>query len=261
MAKIRVRDIELYYEISGQGEPLVFIHGLGSSSRDWEYQIEYFARDFKVIVFDLRGHGRSDKPKGPYTISLMAEDTAALIKEVAPGPVHLVGISLGGMIALQLGIDSPELIKSLIVVNAVSEVKVKTLKEKFELQLRLISLSLLGMRNLGKLLAARLFPNSSQQKIRDLFAGRWAENDPSAYRATLKAIIGWGVTEKLHKLNAPLLVIAAEHDYTPVSAKSLLVSRVKQAQLIVIRNSRHGTPVDQPEAFNLALSTFLVQSG
>ena len=259
MARIRVRDIDLYYEMSGQGESLIFIHGLGSSSRDWEYQVAYFAGSFKTLVFDLRGHGRSDKPAGPYSMQLLAQDTAALIKELKLEPVYLVGISLGGMVALQLALDSPELVKSLVLVNTVSEVPVRTLKERFELKLRLTVAALLGMRYLGKLLAKRLFPKSSQQSIRELFVERWAENDPASYRAALQAVIGWSVTDKLDKLDIPLLVVAAEYDYIPLSAKASIVDLVKNAELLVIKDSRHGTPVDQPEVFNRVLSDFLAR--
>ncbi|HIE06985.1 MAG TPA: alpha/beta fold hydrolase [Desulfarculaceae bacterium] len=245
--------------MSGQGEPLVFIHGLGSSSRDWECQVEFFAGSFKTLVFDLRGHGRSDKPAGPYSMQLLAQDTAALIKALKLEPVYLVGISLGGMVALQLALDSPELVKSLVLVNAVAEVPVKTLKERFELKLRLTVAALLGMRYLGKLLAKRLFPKSSQQSIRELFVERWAENDPASYRAALQAVIGWSVTDKLDKLDIPLLVVAAEYDYIPLSAKASIVDLVKNAELLVIKDSRHGTPVDQPEVFNRTLSDFLVR--
>jgi len=259
VARIRVGDIDLYYEMSGQGESLIFIHGLGSSSRDWEYQVAYFDDSFKTLVFDLRGHGRSDKPAGPYSMQLLAQDTAALIKELKLEPVYLVGISLGGMVALQLALDSPELVKSLVLVNTVSEVPVRTLKERFELKLRLTVAALLGMRYLGKLLAKRLFPKSSQQSIRELFVERWAENDPASYRAALQAVIGWSVTDKLDKLDIPLLVVAAEHDYIPLSAKASIVDLVKNAELLVIKDSRHGTPVDQPEVFNRALSDFLAR--
>ena len=259
MARIRVGDIDLYYEMSGQGESLIFIHGLGSSSRDWEYQVAYFADSFKTLVFDLRGHGRSDKPAGPYSMQLLAQDTAALIKELKLEPVYLVGISLGGMVALQLALDSPELVKSLVLVNTVSEVPVRTLKERFELKLRLTVAALLGMRYLGKLLAKRLFPQPSQQSIRELFVERWAENDPASYRAALHAVIGWSVTDKLDKLDIPLLVVAAEYDYIPLSTKALIVDLVKNAELLVIKDSRHGTPVDQPEVFNRALSDFLAR--
>ena len=78
MPKFRCNDIDLFYEITGKGEPIVFIHGLGSSGRDWEYQIDYFSDHYQVIVLDVRGHGNSDKPPGPYSIPLFARDLSLI---------------------------------------------------------------------------------------------------------------------------------------------------------------------------------------
>ena len=113
-----VNDIQLYYEITGQGQPLLFIHGLGSSTRDWEAQVSPFAANYQVITFDLRGHGRSDKPPGPYTLPLFTADTAGLLKALGLDAAHVVGISLGGGIAFQLALDYPELVKTLTIVNS-----------------------------------------------------------------------------------------------------------------------------------------------
>ena len=73
-------DLALYYEVNGDGPPLLLLHGLGSSSRDWEKQVEWFAKKYQVITPDLRGHGQSDKPPGPYSIRMFAEDMASLIR-------------------------------------------------------------------------------------------------------------------------------------------------------------------------------------
>jgi pimeloyl-ACP methyl ester carboxylesterase len=261
MTKLRGRDIDLYYEIIGQGDPIVFIHGLGSSTRDWEYQIEYFSKRYQIVIFDIRGHGKSDKPAGPYSIHLFARDTAELIKALDIVPSHVVGISLGGMIALQLAANEPELVRSLVVVNSGSEMVVRTMKERLAVLQRFIIVRLLGMRKMGEVLGDRLFPKQEQRELRRTFADRWAENDPRAYREALRAIIGWSLTEQLHRIECPTLVVAAEDDYTPMEAKMPLVNGIKQAELVVIENSRHGTPVDQPEEFNKVLSTFLERLG
>ena len=78
MPTIQINGIAEHYEIFGQGQPILFIHGLGSSSRDWEYQIDYFSKMYRVITIDVRGHGQSDKPPGPYSVPLFAADTAKL---------------------------------------------------------------------------------------------------------------------------------------------------------------------------------------
>ncbi len=255
--QICVNGINLYYEIIGKGSPILFIHGLGSSTRDWEYQIEYFSKNYKVIVFDLRGHGRSDKSAGPYSINLFAKDTAELINMLDIAPVHLVGISLGGMIALQLAINNPKLIKSLVVVNCSSEMVVRTMKDRLTVLQRFLIVRILGMRKMGELLGSRLFPDAHQQELRQKFVDRWSENDPQAYRKSMRAIIGWSVTDQLHRIECPALVITADDDYTPLEDKKTLVNKIMDAKLEIINNSRHGTPADQPEKFNKVLSNFL----
>ena len=105
MPTAELGDIRLYYEDFGEGEPLLFIHGLGSSTRDWENQVRYFSDRYRVVVPDLRGHGNSEKPPGPYSIPLFADDIAELITTLDLAPTHVVGLSLGGFVASQLAVE------------------------------------------------------------------------------------------------------------------------------------------------------------
>ena len=107
MSQVKVNDINLYYEKTGQGEPVLFIHGLGSSTGDWESQVKEFSKNYQVVALDLRGHGQSDKPAGPYSMSLFASDTVGFLKALGIKSAHIVGISLGGAVAFQLAIDTP----------------------------------------------------------------------------------------------------------------------------------------------------------
>lgn len=259
MPKLPANGIDLYYERTGEGQPILFIHGLGSSSRDWEMQIPFFSKQYQVVSFDLRGHGQSQKPPGPYSMSLFAKDTAELIKSLGIAPVHIVGISLGGMIAFQLAVDNPELIRCLVIVNAGPEVVVRTMKDRWNVFMRFATVRLLGMRTMGEVLSKRLFPKDEQADIRKLFVERWAENDPPAYSDTMRAIVGWSVTGQIHTIKLPTLVIAADEDYTHVSAKEAFVSRMPQAKLVVISDSRHATPVDSPVKFNEVVDSFLLK--
>lgn len=260
MPTLHVNGIDLYYETVGKGQPVLFIHGLGSSSRDWEMQVFDFSKQYQVITFDLRGHGQSEKPRGPYTMSLFAADTAELINSLGVAPIHVVGISLGGMIAFQLAVDHPELIKSLVIVNSGPEVVVRTMKDRWNVFMRFATVRLLGMRKMGEVLSKRLFPKDAQAEIQKLFVERWAENDARAYSDTLRAIVGWNVTDRIHKINLPTLVVAADGDYTPVSVKEAVVQKMPQAKLVVIQDSRHATPVDSPEKFNEVVISFLSES-
>lgn len=257
MAIMRVGEIQMHYEIIGQGEPVVFIHGLGSSARDWENQIGFFSKIYQVILFDVRGHGKSDKPPGPYSIPLFSRDLIALLEALQIGPVHIVGISMGGMIALQLAVDAPELVKSLVVVNSGPEMVVKTLKERIRIWQRFLIVRLLGMRKMGAVLSGRLFPKPEQGELRKIFVERWAENDPRAYRDAMSALVGWSVSEHLEKIACPVLVVAADEDYTPVEVKATYVKRLQRGELVVIADSRHATPVEQPDEFNKVVMAFL----
>jgi len=257
MAIMHVGEIQMYYEIIGHGEPVVFIHGLGSSARDWENQIGFFSKIYQVILFDVRGHGKSDKPPGPYSIPLFSRDLIALLEALQIGPLHVVGISMGGMIGLQLAVDAPELVKSLVVVNSGPEMVVRTLKERIQIWQRFLIVRLLGMRKMGAVLSGRLFPKPEQGELRKVFVERWAENDPRAYRDAMSALVGWSVSEHLEKIACPVLVVAADEDYTPVEVKATYVKRLQHGKLVVIADSRHATPVEQPDEFNKVVMAFL----
>jgi pimeloyl-ACP methyl ester carboxylesterase len=257
MTRISVGDIELYYETVGEGDPILFIHGLGSSSRDWELQTGYFAQQYQVVTVDIRGHGRSDKPSGRYSVPLFARDVTALIQALGVTPVHVVGISMGGMIGLQLAVDAPDLVKSLVVVNAGPDLRVRTLRDRLQVFQRFAIVWLLGMRKMGEVLGGRLFPKPGQEEIRRLFAERWAENDPRAYRAAMRSLVGWSVNDRLGEVACPTLFVAADQDYAPVAVKAAAAARMQRAAVVVIEDSRHATPVDQPEAFNQAVCQFL----
>jgi pimeloyl-ACP methyl ester carboxylesterase len=257
MPKIRIGGINLYYEMIGQGQPLLFIHGLGSSNRDWEKQAAFFSRDYLVVTFDVRGHGRSDKPPGPYSISLFANDTKELIKSLDLAPVHIVGLSMGGMIAFQLAASSPELLRSMVIVNSAPEFIIRTFRQRIELWKRLLVTRVLGMRKMAELLGRRLFPEPEQDELRRLIVERWGANDKQAYLHSLRALVGWSVADRLSDIRCPTLVVAADKDYTPVAFKKSYVSGIPDAELVVIADSRHATPLDQPNRFNEALAAFL----
>lgn len=249
--------VDIYYETQGQGEALLFIHGLGSSTVDWNAQTNYFSKNYKVIVFDLRGHGQSGKVPGTYSISLFADDVACLIKKLNIQRANVVGISLGGMIGMHLAVYYSDLVKSLTVVNSPSEFPQKTPKARFQILLRFFIIKVMGMAWMGKVLARRLFPKPDQEKTRKEMAERWAQNDPKAYWKSTKALINWSITGQLDKISCPTLIVGAEFDYFPVSDKELLASRIKNATLSIIKDSRHGTPLDQTEIFNKTVEGFL----
>lgn len=257
MPDILINDITLHYEETGQGEPLLFLNGLGMSVHDWQGQVSYFSEDYRVITFDYRGQGASDKPRGPYSISLFCDDTARLLKSINAWPAHMVGLSMGGMIAFQMAVIHPELVRSMVIVNSGPELILRTWRQKFEFIKRRFIVRVFGMRKMAKILASRLFPGKGQREVRQEVANRWARNDKSAYIHSLRALENWSVLEHIERIGCPTLVISADRDYTPASYKQSYASRMPNARLAIISNSHHATPLDQPEVFNMTVGQFL----
>jgi 3-oxoadipate enol-lactonase len=249
--------LKLHYEIHGQGDPLVLIHGLGSSCRDWELQIPAFAEGFQVITLDLRGHGRSDKPAGPYSMALFAEDTAQLISSLGLQTVHVLGISLGGMVAIQLGLDFPDLVRSLVIVNSTPEMVPRTFQERISIWQRWMIVRFSGMKKMGQVLAERFLPRDDQAELRKIFIQRWAENHKPAYLEAMKAVIGWSVRERLGEISCPTLIIGSDGDYFPTSDKQAYTELIPGARLVIVKDSRHALPAEKPVEFNRLVIDFL----
>ena len=257
MPTIQVNDINVNYEISGQGEPLLFIHGLGSSCRDWEKQTPHFVDRFQVIAMDLRGHGKSAKPPGPYSLSQFAGDMAELMCVLGIPYANVAGISMGGMVAFELVTQYPQLVTSLTIVNSYPETRVDTLRDHLLVWRRFFLLEVLGVKRMGAALAKHLFPHETQAELRTLFVERWAKNDKRAYRESLRAIVNWDVEDYLGDIICPVLVVASEYDYFPLEEKKAYVNKIPNARLEVIKDARHAVTAEKPEEFNILLKVFL----
>lgn len=256
--RLRLGDVDLHSETVGTGEALVFIHGLGSCGEDWGPQVDHFRSRYRVVTFDLRGHGLSSKPRSSYTIPVFARDTAALLRALQLDRAHVVGISLGGMVAFQLAIDAPELVRSLAIVNSGPAVPSQTFKQRMPLYIRLVYLRLLGLRRMAMMISKRLFPKPDQANLQRAFVERIAGNDKHCYRASLKGIFaGWSVADRLPDIRCPVLVLTADQDYAPVALKQAYADRLPDARLVVVPDSRHALPMENPREFNAALDTFL----
>jgi pimeloyl-ACP methyl ester carboxylesterase len=259
MTIAKLRDLDVFYEERGipTGDPVLLIHGLGSSTEDWEPQMAALSREFRVIAYDVRGHGRTAKPGGRYTVPQFAEDAAALIARLGIAPVHVVGLSMGGMIAFQLAADYPAIVRTLVIVNSGPEMILRRWRERMGIMQRRMIVRLMGMRKMGEVLADRLLPGDEHAARRDVFAERWARNDKGAYLRALSALVGWSVTPRLPSIHCPVLVVAADQDYTPVAWKQWYTALLPNASLVVIPDSRHMMPVERPQLFHEALLPFL----
>lgn len=252
---------EIHYETEGEGEPLILLHGLGSSSRDWQAQIPAFASSYRVVAPDFRGFGLSDKLTGPVTVVQMADDVRSLLHVLDIDRCHLLGFSMGGAVAYQMAVDDPVRYCSLCTLNSVSSFVPHGARERFEYLLRRVIVKLFGMKPLAKLVSGRLFPEASQTELRAEMAKRYGDNDRRSYLAALNALSEWSVSESLSAISCPALVISADQDYTEIDLKRDDVARMQNATLEVVANSRHATPMDQADALNRLVLDFLSTQG
>ena len=258
MPTLKLAGTQIYYEREGRGPPLLLIHGLGSSGADWAFQREAFARERTLILPDLRGAGRSAKPPGPYSIAGFAEDLWALLDALAIDSLDLLGFSLGGAVAMEMALLRPARVRRLIVCNALANYRTDSWRKWIEARFQITIVRLLGLKMTARLIARRMFPHPDQAAKRRRVVDVIGANPKRAYLDSAHAVIGWSALERLADLRAPTLMIAAEHDYTPLADKREEVRRFPQATLAVVRGSRHGTPFDAIDEFNALVLGFLV---
>jgi len=261
MPIIEASDIQTYYEVAGHGEPVLFIHGLGATTTSWALQVPAFSGHYRVIAYDLRGHGRTSHPPGPYSIPQFAGDAAALLQALGCGPTHVVGLSLGGAIAFELALQRPDMVRTLTVVNSAPGLELPHLSDRLRWAAFVASRWLVGhtlsMRQQGVMLGRRLFPRPDQVGLRRIFAEEFARNDRQAYNASARALLNWNAMDRIGDIRCPTLIVSADHDYTPVALKAAYVAGMPNAVLQVIPDSRHATTIDQAERFNALLAEFL----
>lgn len=257
MPTIEVNSTRLYYECTGAGPALLLIHGLGSSGDDWAFQREAFANRHRLILPDLRGSGRSAKPAGPYSMALFAADLWALLDALGIESVDVLGFSLGGAVAQEMALMHPQRVHRLVLCNALANYRMDTWRKWAEASIQLALVHLLGPRNTARLIARRMFPQPDQADKRRRVIEVIGANPRHAYLASIHAIIGWSALDRLSVLHCPVLIIAAEHDYTPLHDKRREAAAFACAQFVVIAGSRHGTPFDATERFNACVLGFL----
>lgn len=256
MGVVRLADVRLYYQSTGAGPPLVLIHGLGASGADWEGQVPAFAARYHVIVPDLRGHGGSAR-RGEYSVPQFARDTWALLDHLGLSRCAVLGHSMGGAVAMQMALDRPGAITKLALANTLPNFRPRTLPQRWMLWSRLLLMSLLGPRRLSEVMTRRMFPRDDQAALRRRVARRNARSDEQAYLASIRALTQWSIVERLPELKLPVLVLAAEHDFLPAAETARFVAALPDARRVDFPGTRHGLPLEAPEAFNQAVLEFL----
>ncbi len=246
----------IHWRDAGSGSTLLLVHGLGSSGADWAFQVPALSDRHRLLMPDLRGSGRSDRPPGPYRIETMAADLWQLLDAEADGRACLAGFSLGGAVALEMALQRPDAVDRLVLINSLPSYRVDHWRKWLELNLQVGMVRLLGLPRVARMVAGRLFPHAHQAPMRARVAEVVGRQPVEPYLATARALADWCAADRIDALRPPTLLIAGEHDYTPLAEKRDWASRMGAA-IAVVLESRHGTPFDSVTAANALLRAFL----
>jgi 3-oxoadipate enol-lactonase len=214
--------------------------------------------DYRVILVDLPGHGRSALPAGRLTVDGMARDVEALLVHLGEGSVHVVGLSLGACVALALARHVPGRVRSLTLVNAFVRLRPRDTRAALRLALRALLLGTAPMTTVAGLVARTVFPGPEQAALRQAAAASLARTSRRAYAAAAAAAATFDARASLAELRCPTMVVAGIDDGTVgIDAKDALARAIAGARLVLVPQSGHVSNVDQPVAFNAVLTEFL----
>ena len=241
------------------GVPVVFLHALGLDLTWWDHQIADLGRDYDVVACDLPGHGLSGPLDAPPTFDVMARAIAGVLAHVDAGPVHLVGISLGGMIAQTLAVTYPASIRSLSLVATSCTFPEATRRVVGE-RARVARAG--GMALIAPLSLERWFPPAFRDRrpdVLDRATKTMLPQDPEYHASLWDMVATLDVERRLSALTCPVMIVAGGEDVSaPAAAGQLIVNQVAEGKLHVMPGCGHFPPLEAPAEFNALLREFLL---
>ncbi len=266
MPQAKVNGIDIHYRVQGKGEPFVLIMGFGGECGDWVLQTGTFRKYFRVITFDNRGVGKSDKPKDSYTIKDMADDVVGLMGYLGIDKAHVLGVSMGGRIAQEIAINYPERVRKLILVS-IGYGKDEKGRHSAEL-LKAMGLSegfsdedIAGV-DIGKVMNS-LSSHSYSSKMLKAVAVPYCWVRTTLFgiegvRGQFEAVMTGSTLDGLNRIKAPTLVIIGTEDriVSPRSSESL-AERIPNARLLKIEGGSHTLIAEKRRRFNREVLEFL----
>ena len=269
-----VNGIKLCYEMAGEGEPLLLVHGFGSKKESWIAQFPVLTKHFKVIRFDNRGAGKSDRPKGDYTMEVFADDIKALLDFLDIKRTNIAGWSLGGMIVQNFVLKYPEMVKKVILINTnygmpgedgILAYKNMRLEEEKKKKVDHVKAWWDGTRTGYYLKFRKEMEANPSKKWYDL----WSAEDmiemsiidpPTADDIEIQAgaLKTHNTFDRLKTIKSPTLILTASHDrLTPKSSMEEIHSQIPNSKLLVIDKAGHSSPLEKAPEVNQAIIDFL----
>ena len=257
MSEVDLGDVRIHVEEHGQGQPLVLVHGLGTHSGLWKHQEAEFSSGHRLITLDLRGFGSSSKPSAPgsYSVEVLAQDVAGVIRKLGLSRVHLLGASMGGFIAQVIGLEHPELVRSLVLCHTGPRMSIP----EDIMASRLVSLDATPMSDYGKLVAGQALASDPDPRVFEWLAEMIGNNDKRSYRQVLiEGLRDFDIADRVGEIAKPTLVIVGDQDRViPPEEGGELARRIPGAEIVTLRRVGHIGYAEQPERFNGAVLGFL----
>jgi 3-oxoadipate enol-lactonase len=262
MPKIKIGNIELYYEVHGSGEPVMLIHGLSMDSSTWFNQVSVLSKNYQVIVFDNRGVGQTDAPHEDYSTEMMADDAVALLKFLNVDNAHILGFSMGGMIAQIIALKYPAFVKSLLLTATAAQFPTKA-KHLVQVWLRMLG------ENVS--LETRIREGFLWGYTNDFFeddetvttAINLAINHPyplsnHGFAGQVAALMKHDTRSQISQISVPTLVLIGREDIlVPVKFSEELAAKIPKAELVILERGGHNCWMEFSEQFNQAVMQFL----
>jgi pimeloyl-ACP methyl ester carboxylesterase len=261
MPTLTANGVDLYYEVHGEGEPLLCVMGLGADTLAWALQVPVWAESYKTIVFDNRDVGQSSYASEPYEIRDMAADALALADALELDSFHLVGVSMGGMIAQEMALSAPERLRTLtLAVTYASGGRYAAVKSRVwgadvsrrSREEQVDDLLLLTM-------SEAFFENpEGVDYLRGMMLANPNPQDPKGFERQLAAASAHDTRQRLTELSMPVHVIGAEHDIlVPVWKSKELAELIPEAKLSIVPGAPHGLQLERAQEFNELVTGFL----
>ena len=260
MAKVAVADGEISYAEKGSGPPLIFVSGLGGVGRYWEPQLPAFGARYRVITYDQRGTGGSDRKQRRFSVDGMTADLVGLMDALEIEKAHIVGLSTGGAIGQTLAIEYPQRVAHLVVVSAWTHCD-PWFRRLFEARRTMY-------RETGSELHAQFHPLWLYPP--DYVNAHDAEIDEERRKAVagappvevsigrIDAIMAFDRRKDLHRIKAPMLIVAADNDYiTPSYHAEAIARAVRGSKLVIMKGGGHAVSKTRPEEFDRIVLEFL----
>jgi pimeloyl-ACP methyl ester carboxylesterase len=261
-------DVKLAVRSIGSGQPLVFVHEFSGSARSWDAQVGFFSRYYQCITYCARGYPPSDIPAAfiSYSQERAADDLAEVIRAMAKGPAHVVGLSMGGFAAIHLGIRNPNLVKSLTIAGVGYGAKPDQ-QPAYGNSLRTEAdhAEAVGMPAFARELADSAYAQCLRAKDQDgwlHFSSLLAQNSVTGMAMTLRGILAtrpslWNLEERLRSLKTPILLAIGDEDAPVIEPNMFLKSVLPDAALCVLPRTSHLLNLEEPALFNNIVFTFL----